>query len=328
MAETILLTGASGVLGSELAKRYPAGRLILTRHRTPLDHPAKQVSIDIRTPQLGLSDEDYAALASETDIIIHAAAITDMGGAAPGLEETNIDGVRHVAEFAKAADAPLHYISTAYCSLEYASVREVSSAYVESKRNAEDVVMQSGAPYTILRPSIISGHSETGEIASFQGFHLFIRQILMGRSPIIPLERGAHCDFIPVDLVARSVAEAVSAPEFGRTYWLTGGADALTIGDMFEVGRPFAEKMGRDLDQVKLVSPEEMTEICEALPRRLKERALTMMELSNVMARAELFPSDVNALLGQGALSKPVLAQTLSSNLEWWGRGKPIRNRL
>lgn len=319
MPQNILLTGASGVLGSELSKLYPPEHLILTRHRTPLDHPAKQVSIDIRDPKLGLSDGDYQALAAETDIIIHSAAITDMGGAAPGLEETNIAGVKHMADFAKAAGAPMHYISTAYCSLEYAAKRAVPSAYVESKRAAEAVVKDAGIAHTICRPSIIAGHSETGVIASFQGFHLFISQILSGRMPIIPLERGAQCDFIPVDLVARSVAEIVAQPEFGRTYWLTGGADALTIGDMFDVGRPFAEARGRDLDEVKLVSPEDMIAICETLPRRLKERAMTMMELSNVMARAEAFPSDVNALLGQGALSREVLAKTLDVNLEWWG---------
>ena len=307
MNKTILLTGASGVLGSELAKLFPASDLILTRHRTPLDHPARQVSIDIRDPKLGLENAAYSELASLVDVIIHSAAITDMGGAAPGLEETNIDGVRHMAAFAQAASAPLHYISTAYCSLEYGAKRAVPSAYVESKRAAEALVKKAGIPHTICRPSIIAGHSETGEIASYQGFHLFISQILSGRVPVIPLEKDAQCDFIPADLVARAVAKVVAAPEYGRTYWLTGGADALTIGDMFDVGRPFAEKIGRDLDQVKLVSPEEMASLCATLPRRLKERMTTMMELSSVMARARPFPSDVNALLGESTVSRDVL---------------------
>lgn len=324
MTKTILLTGASGVLGSELAKLLPADQLVLSRHKTPLDHPARQISIDIRSSDLGLDKSSYLELAADVDMIIHAAAITDMGGAAPGLEETNIEGVRHMAAFAKSAGAPLHYISTAYCSLEYAAKSDAPSAYVESKRAAEAVLKQNDIPHTIIRPSIIAGHSNTGEIASFQGFHLFISQILTGRMPVIPLERAAQCDFIPVDLVARAVAAIVSAPDMGRTYWLTGGADALTIGDMFEVGRPFAQKMGRDLDAVTLVSPEDMRAQIEGLPRRLKERMTTMMELSSVMARAEAFPSDVNALLGQGALSKAVLAQTLSSNLEWWGRRKRV----
>lgn len=322
MTDKILLTGASGVLGSELAKLLPHDQLILTRHRAPLDHPAKQISIDIRDPQLGLSAGDYTELASEINIILHAAAITDMGGAAPGLEETNIDGVRHMAAFAKAASAPMHYISTAYCSLDYPPLHAVPSAYVESKRAAEAVITENGLTHTIIRPSIISGHSETGAIAHYQGFHLFISQILTGRTPVIPLAKTAQCDFIPVDLVARSVAEIVRAPVYGRTYWLTGGGDALTIGDMFEVGRPFAEKMGRDLDAVKLITPEDMASLSETLPRRLKERVQTMMELSNVMARERPFPSDVNALLGQGALSADVLRQTLSTNLEWWGRRK------
>ena len=93
---------------------------------------------------------------------------------------------------------------------------------------------------------------------------------------------------------------------------------------MFEVGRPFADAMGRDLDQVKLVSPEEMVRLCDTLPRRLKERVMTMMELSSVMDRAEPFPSDVNALLGQGTMSGEMLRQTLRTTLEWWGQRKRV----
>jgi len=142
--------------------------------------------------------------------------------------------------------------------------------------------------------------------------------------PVVPLQPAAQCDFIPVDLVASSIAAVVATPEYGRTYWLTGGPDALTIKDMFTVGRPFADAMGRDLDAVKLVSPEEMTALIDTLPRRLKERMVMMMELSNVMARERPFPSDICALLGQGALSTEILAETLSVNLRWWGDQKGV----
>ena len=63
----ILLTGASGVVGRELAPRLPQDRLILARHRARPGGSARQVAIDIRQAKLGLSDTDYAALAQEVD---------------------------------------------------------------------------------------------------------------------------------------------------------------------------------------------------------------------------------------------------------------------
>ena len=123
----------------------------------------------------------------------------------------------------------------------------MASDYVASKRAAEALVRASKVDWTIIRPSIIAGHSKSGAIASHQGFHMFIATVLKGRLPIIPLAPATACDFVPVDWVAEAIADCVAAPEWRRTYWLTAGTRALTIAQMMQVGEPLAAAFGRDL---------------------------------------------------------------------------------
>ena len=309
----ILLTGASGVVGRELAPRLPQDRLILARHRARPDGTARQVSIDIREPNLGLSDADYAALCEEIDTIIHCAAITDMSGKVPELGATNISGVKEIVALAEASKARLHYVSTAYCSEAYGPSAPVASDYVSSKRDAEALVRASQIDWTILRPSIVAGHSETGAIASFQGFHMFIAAILKGRLPIIPLPRETQCDFVPVDWVAQAIADIVEAPEWGRTYWLTSGAAALTIDDMMRFGTPIAAGLGRDISGTVLMGPRQVEE--DVLPKlrpRARERLRMLVELAKVMSRARPFPSDLQRA------NATSLTAALKANLEYW----------
>lgn len=321
-----MLTGASGVVGSELVKCLPSQEIILGRHRARPDNKARQIAIDIRKPQLGLETSAYEALADEITGILHCAAITDMNGIADGLHETNIDGVQHVIDLARAANVPLHYVSTAYCSEAYGPKRPVTSAYVASKRAAETLVRSSDLDWTIIRPSIVVGHSETGEIANFQGFHLFITSILKGRLPFIPLERSARCDFVPTDYVASAIASIAATPEFGRTYWLTGGDRAITIDEMIDYGMPFAAEFGRDLSTLTLADPDTIRRdylpaLQERGSRRLMERLNVLMELASVMATARPFPSDMAALTpDKPALSKASLHRVLGHNLQYWDR--------
>ena len=322
----ILLTGASGVIGTEIVNALPDKAMLLARFRTPLNTSARQVSINIREPRLGLDETAYAALANGISGILHCAAITDMNGIAEGLHETNIDGVRHIIDLATAANVPLHYVSTAYCSKTYGAKHPVESPYVASKRAAETLVRESSLDWTISRPSIVVGHSQTGEIANFQGFHLFITSILKGRLPFIPLGRSARCDYVPADYVARALESILKAPEFGRTYWLTGGGKAITIDEMMMYGQPFAEEFGKDLTQLLIADPETirtdyLPAMQQKIPPRLMERLNMLMELSSVMATARPFPSDMASLVtDRPGLDKAGLLKTLGHNLHAWGK--------
>ncbi|MEM9740896.1 MAG: SDR family oxidoreductase [Pseudomonadota bacterium] len=321
-----LLTGASGVVGTEVVKCLPADHLLLGRHRAVPEGPARQVSIDIRRPNLGLDRTGYSDLADSISAIVHCAAVTDMKSARDDLMETNVAGARHMTTLAKEASVPLHFVSTAYCSREVGPKTPVQSAYIRSKRAAEDIVRGSAIDWTILRPSIVVGHSQTGEIASFQGFHLFITAILKGRLPFIPLEPEAHCDFVPADYIAAAIKSILRAPVFGRTYWLTAGRLAMTIQDMLNAGRPFAAKLGRDLDTLQFAAPETIQRdllptLETGAPKRVMERLNVLMELGAVMATERPFPTDLPAVLPhEMPVSAKVLRQVFEQNLRVWGR--------
>lgn len=320
----IFLTGASGVVGTELVPRLPQETLILGRHRARPGGTARQVSIDITKPRLGLSAGEFETLANEVGCIVHAAAITEMGGEADGLLETNIDGVRHMLELAEAAEVPFHYVSTAYCSEDYGPLRPVDSPYVESKRKAEQLVHESGLDWTVIKPSIVCGHSETGVTASFQGFHLFIGAIIKGKLPLIPLDPHALCDFVPCDLIADGIKAIIARPEFGRTYWLTGGTTSISISEMLAFGEPFAEEIGLDLSKVPIIAPdsgelERLSEGLALLPQKLRDRFETMLELSKVMATERPFPSDYADLFDDTPITTELLKHTLGANIRYWG---------
>ncbi|MEL6860911.1 MAG: SDR family oxidoreductase [Pseudomonadota bacterium] len=309
----ILLTGASGVIGSALAPLLPQDRLILARHRARPGGTARQVAVDIRHSKLGLSDADLQSLCGEVETIVHCAAITDMSGQVPELGPTNIAGVQHVVDLAEAAGADLHFVSTAYCSETYGPAAPVASDYVASKRAAEALIRASSVRWTITRPSIVAGHSESGAIASFQGFHMFIATILKGRLPIIPLARETQCDFVPVDWVAQGIADIVRVPDWKRTYWLTSGAEALTIDEMMQVGTPRAAELGRDLSAVTLTAPACVErDVLPDLRPRMRERLSVLVELSKVMSRAQAFPSDLIET------SKEALRRALLANIDFW----------
>src|SRR5689334_21469036 len=112
---TVLLTGASGLLGSALIESVRGHHVIALCHRSPITRAAVEiVRGDIRKPLLGLSGQDYDALADRIDLIIHSASITRFGVGDAKILDTNVNGTRTMAGLARDAGARLIYVSTAF----------------------------------------------------------------------------------------------------------------------------------------------------------------------------------------------------------------------
>lgn len=189
----ILMTGATGWIGSlvtaELARRghavccvirAPSGERRL-RELIDADLMARisTVAGDVTRPRAGVADPQRAALRGAIDLVVHAAALVRLDGAAEqALVTTNVDGTSHVLDLAdELGSVPVVHVST--CSVagdaKVFSERDVEvgqtlrNGYERTKLDAEKLVAAWPGRSTILRVPGVVGDAATGACRWFSG---------------------------------------------------------------------------------------------------------------------------------------------------------------
>ncbi|CAN5785863.1 hypothetical protein BH18ACI5_BH18ACI5_25030 [soil metagenome] len=225
-ARCILLTGATGFLGSallrELLDSSPASIVCLVRATSaPLAVKDARVRIlagDISQPRLGLDGAHYQALIGQVDTICHAAAAVDWVRSYTALRNANVTGTVELLRLAFAAGASFHFVSslsTCYSTSGPRNVDEDFNAlqelrgihlgYAQTKVIAEELVQSAGSrglPVRIYRTALISGHSRTGAFNSDDIITALIKGcVRMGVAPDLDWQLDSH----PVDFVAKSI---------------------------------------------------------------------------------------------------------------------------
>lgn len=202
----LFLTGASGLLGSQLlARLLRRGRRVGVLVR-PTSTASGEERIDallaeqeerlgsslprpvvlegeLTAPWCGLGDADVAWMRRSCSGVVHSAASLEFIGAdrAGDPWRTNVAGTRTLLELAARAElAEFHHISTAYvCGLAAGPVAEGPSTdrhgfrndYEASKHEAEWLVRKAAfldRP-TFFRPAVIVGDSQTGATTTYHG---------------------------------------------------------------------------------------------------------------------------------------------------------------
>lgn len=257
--QSVLITGATGFLGAyllrELLDTCEAEMLCLVRAANHADGvqrlianlrhyalwPTEQAKAeiysarivpllgDLALPQLGLRDEDFAALAESADVIFHNGGQVDFIAPYENLEAANVFGTREVLRLACTDHVkPVHFVSSlgVYFNEDYftSTVREDSAppsgksqqgGYNQSKWVAEQlclVARERGLPVAIYRPARITGDSRTG-IGNLGDFFSswFKGCAQLGTLPYVAQD---SFDMTPVDYVGRAiVAFALGAVE-------------------------------------------------------------------------------------------------------------------
>ena len=323
---TVLLTGASGVVGSALLERLREMDVVCLVHRSPVSGPnVTTVRGDVAKPMFGLGGQAYAELAARVDAVIHCAAVTDFNRVDGSLDATNIAGTEHVAAFAAAANAVLYHVSTAFVHATVDGDRgRTAIGYASSKSAAEDVVRSSGVPHVILRPSIVIGDSVTGEIAAFQGLYKVVAGILAGAAPMIPFDPGWPIDFVPADVVADVIACAVEKRVSTGEFWISAGEKALRLDEGVAVVMEFARGLGVSVDAPRFVPPEMFDRLIgpvflDALPRRIRWNVLRMLEFfTTYLQSGETKPSSLDQIVALGARPLPDQRESLRNSLRYW----------
>jgi nucleoside-diphosphate-sugar epimerase len=329
--KNILITGASGVIGSALLSELKGVKTICVGHRRrpPTQGRSTVIQGDISRPHLGLEDRVYRELVSRVDAIVHCAALTDFNGDAETMNRLNIAGTDIILELAAAAQAPLFHVSTAFVARRAGLDGATSGPerYLVSKREGERRVRASGLPAAIIRPSVVIGDSATGAISRFQGLHSLTGAVMRNALPIVPLREDDCIDCLPQDTVAAAIAGLVTRGEAGGDHWVTAGAQAPSVGRILDLCEEVAAEFGESPARPRLVASDVIDRLIrpvfiEPMPTIARERFDQMVEMTALFGGDEVFPSSMEKLGLE--LSSERLEDALKQSLRYWAESKGL----
>lgn len=281
---SVLLTGASGVVGRAAAARLDGEGLIGLVHGDSDPLPAgDRIVCDLRRERLGLDRKVWDELAERTGAIVHSAALTEWGRRPGEYAALNIDGTRHLLELARRADAPVYYVGTSFVhALERGPAERLREdnvvlPYIRSKLAAERLLAESDVPSTVFRPTNLVGDSATGASSRPQIVQALSDWISRGKAPYLPVHPGNLLDVVPVDVLAAVVARAVEARDVGRLYWVTCGDRALTVEEALAIIGDHSREAGRELRLPPVIDPS------RGLPMPLAETPATSRSFLKVL---------------------------------------------
>jgi thioester reductase-like protein len=291
MSGSVVLTGATGFVGSELLVRLleRTDRDVVALVRAKDDVAAavrvdnllgeavgpavrgvrprvRALAADLERPGLGLAPGGFDALAAEAALVVHCAASISFSLPLEEARRINVGGTSGVLELARAADAHgvlerLIHVSTAYVAGEREGrVREDErdvgqrhrNTYERTKLEAEQLVARSGLPASVLRPSIVVGDSRTGWTPAFNVIYWPLRAFARGLLRTVPADPDGRVDIVPVDRVADALLALVEEPRRSGSFHAVAGDAAPTCAELATMA---AEAFGQE--PPRFVAPSE-----------------------------------------------------------------------
>jgi len=271
----ILFTGFPGFLGSELLprvlRRSPEDKAVCLVQGKFLDQAQaradeivgsdpgligriKLVEGDITRPDLGL--EKIEKLQAKVREIYHLAAVYDLSVDRDVAMRVNLDGTRHVLDFAGRCPAfeRFQYVSTCYVSGRYAGIfteqdlikgQEFNNFYEETKYLAEVEVQQrmaGGMPGTIYRPAVVVGNSKTGATQKYDGPYFVIRwllkQPLLAVLPVIGDPKSVRVNLVPSDFIVDAITYLSGLDKSAGKVYQLADPNPLTVDELIRaIGR-------------------------------------------------------------------------------------------
>jgi nucleoside-diphosphate-sugar epimerase len=273
----VLLTGATGMIGGELLRALVdadlgrvstlvrpgahgdvRGRIEERFKRSGFEANGAMETIDVvagdlRSPGLGIAPAEAERLRGQVQMILHLACETSFIRG-KSCRQTNIEGMRHMLDFARTCVRPplFVYISTATNggAVSHCSLREEDGCkpdaqhhneYTHSKAVAEQMLWDSGLPALVLRPSIVFS-------AGLPDWR-FARMVLwfvplLSKLGGVPIDPASRVDAVPVSFVVDSTIRLLTKPDRQHNcYHLSAGTrGAMTCGEIGDFLNAYYER--------------------------------------------------------------------------------------
>jgi nucleoside-diphosphate-sugar epimerase len=216
---TLLITGATGYLGSLLAGQT----------REPVI-------------ALGRADVDEIDPDGITDIV-HCAAMTNFGVDRETARAVNIEGTRRVVEFAKRCTGLRRYVqlSTLYSvgtltgpvGERLYTAQSFANHYEWSKHEAESLVAESGLPWAIVRIATVAADDDSGRVTQYNALHNTLKLVYYGLLSLIPGDPATPVPLTTGDRALAAITAALGAPPSGVHHAVP--SDTATLGELIDI---------------------------------------------------------------------------------------------
>ncbi|KAK9718997.1 hypothetical protein K7432_005110 [Basidiobolus ranarum] len=262
----ILLTGATGFLGAflliEILQKFPHAKVYcvvrgnteedgLNRVRNNLhgyslsnmcDFARIQILLgDIAQPRLGLTEEQFAHLGDNIDLIYHNGANVNFVYTYTMLKAANVNSVTEMLKMASIGRSKqIHFVSTLgvvqkgcqydefenFIEPSFATFDDAANGYCYSKVIAELILREAhsrGFQVSIYRPGAIMGDTTNGIGSPTDTTNVMLKGCFHSRS--VPSGLG-NLDITPVDFVTRSIVHmSVKPASLGNAFNLSSHHD-------------------------------------------------------------------------------------------------------
>jgi NAD(P)-dependent dehydrogenase (short-subunit alcohol dehydrogenase family) len=276
------VTGATGFIGKflvgELLQKADAKVYVLVRAGSEEKFEALQerfedagerlvaVAGDVTEPGL-IAEADYKKLKGHIAHVFHLAAVYDMDMSDAQADRINIEGTRHVVAFANGLGGKvrLHHVSSVavagssydgrFTEEMFDEGQRVDHPYYRSKFQSEKIVREEAeVPFSIYRPGVVVGSSETGEMDKIDGPYYFFKTIqklsyaIPKWLPLLGIE-GGKVPIVPVDYVAKAIVTIAHQDGHDGECFCLIQSKSPSVGDLLQTllevahGPEFARKL-------------------------------------------------------------------------------------
>jgi nucleoside-diphosphate-sugar epimerase len=297
----ILVTGASGFIGSHLVKKLaanPAYKVSVLIRNQGLISPTKGAKVTAVECDILDSNRLKSIGGIAPDVVIHLAAVKEHFKNKDEISSTNVEGTKNLLEGFPQVKQFIFASSTL--------VSSSSDAYSESKRQCEAIIKESGVNYTILRIAPVFGAGDRTNLTRL------IELIRDGKTIPIPGDGKQMIQPTHVDDVVKGMESSIMNQEyFNKTLVIAG--NPITLKGFIDLVSKIVDRNPKRIHiPIRLLKP--MVKVYQKMSETPK---ITVEQLDNLgkLEGSKVFDSDFPTSRVEIAIQKTVNREDTKESL-------------